>query len=136
MPGGYSAGGGFEARNTLFKGYVATGKSVTFHDVPGSTDLLIFEGFMDFLTFLTRKGRSMPEASVLVLNSTNLYQQMFPYIDGSRFKLIYAYLDNDEAGDAVTEQIITRANHAEVIDARTAYKRYKDLNDWHMSLIQ
>ena len=91
---------------------------------------------MDFLTFLTRDSCSKPDVSVLVLNSTNLYRQMFPYIEGPRFKAIYAYLDNDEAGDAVTEEIITHAKHADVIDARTAYKGYKDLNAWHMSLPQ
>ena len=133
---GYPAGGGFEARNALFKGFVATGKSVTFHDVPESTDLLIFEGFIDFLTYLSRKGRSKIDANVLVLNSTNLYRQMLPYIEGPRFKSIYAYLDNDEAGDAVTKEIITRTKSAEVIDARTAYKGHKDLNAWHMTCNQ
>lgn len=130
---GYPAGGGMEARNALFKGYVGTGKSVTFHDRPGNTDLLIFEGFMDFLTYLTSKGHSQADGCVLVLNSTNLYAQMIPYIEGSRFKTIRAFLDNDSAGDVVTEEIITRTTTAEVIDERSRYKGHKDLNAWHMA---
>lgn len=36
---GYPSGGGFEARNALFKGFVGIGKTVTFHDMPNATGL-------------------------------------------------------------------------------------------------
>ncbi|MFV0292884.1 MAG: hypothetical protein ACK5II_06575, partial [Paracoccus sp. (in: a-proteobacteria)] len=51
---GYPAGDGFEARNALFKGFVGTGKAVSFHDKPGSTRLQVFEGFMDLLSYLSK----------------------------------------------------------------------------------
>lgn len=51
---GYPAGDGYEARSALFKGFVGNGKAVTFHDKPGASLLQVFEGFMDFLSYLSK----------------------------------------------------------------------------------
>ena len=47
---GWPNGDGFEARNALFKGYVGTGKDITHLPAPKSSECLVFEGFMDFLS--------------------------------------------------------------------------------------
>ena len=44
LPWGYPSGNGFEARNALFKGFVGTGKVVTFHDKPNANRLQVYEG--------------------------------------------------------------------------------------------
>jgi hypothetical protein len=72
---GHPAGEGFEARNALFKGFIGIGKAVTFHDKPEATWLQIFEGFMDFLSYLSKDKPSQPVGAVLVLNSTNLWRR-------------------------------------------------------------
>jgi len=128
---GYPAGDGFEARNALFKGFVGTGKSVTFHDTPGATTLQVFEGFMDYLSYLTADRPTQPVGAVLVLNSTNLWQRALPYLNDPRYADIRLYLDNDTAGDAATEKLFEHAQTpAKLADMRQHYAGYEDLNAW------
>jgi hypothetical protein len=74
----HPAGEGFEARKALFKGFIGIGKAVTFHDKPEATRLQVFEGFMDFLSYLSKDKPSQPVGAVLVLNSTNLWRRACP----------------------------------------------------------
>lgn len=127
---GYPAGDGFETRNALFKCFVGTGKAVSFHDMPGMTRLQVFEGFMDFLSYLSQDTTTQLKGSVLVLNSTNLWRQALPYINDPRFDEVRLYLDNDDAGDAATRQLFENANESQkLLDMRSYYADYEDLND-------
>ena len=128
---GYPAGDGFEVRSALFKGFVGTAKTVSFHDRPKATCLQVFEGFMDFLSYLTKNQTREPKQAVLVLNSTNLWRRSLPYINNPRFAEIRLYLDNDAAGDAATQQLIQSAQTpAKLADMRSHYAGYEDLNAW------
>jgi hypothetical protein len=128
---GYPSGDGFEARNALFKGFVGTGKSVTFHDKPGSTLLQVFEGFMDFLSYLSKDKPSQPVGAVLVLNTTNLWQRALPYINDPRFEEVRLYLDNDDAGEAATLKLFENADDSsKLADMRSYYAGFDDLNAW------
>jgi hypothetical protein len=106
---GYPRGEGFEARNALFKGFIGIGKAVTFHDKPEATRLQIFEGFMDFLSYLSKDKPSQPVGAVLVLNSTNLWRRALPYINDARFDEVRLYLDNDDAGSAASRKLFENA---------------------------
>jgi len=128
---GYPSGDGFEARNALFKGFVGTGKAVTFHDKPEASVLQVFEGFMDFLSYLSKDAPSQPVGAVLVLNSTNLWRRALPFLDDPRFDEVRLYLDNDAAGDAATRALFENAqNAAKLADMRNYYEGYEDLNAW------
>jgi hypothetical protein len=128
---GYPSGDGFEARNALFKGFVGTGKAVTFHDKPEASVLQVFEGFMDFLSYLSKDAPSQPVGAVLVLNSTNLWRRALPFLDDPRFGEVRLYLDNDAAGDAATRALFENAqNAAKLADMRSYYEGYEDLNAW------
>lgn len=128
---GYPSGDGFEARNALFKGFVGTGKAVTFHDKPGSTLLQVFEGFMDFLSYLSKDKPSQPVGAVLVLNTTNLWQRALPYINDPRFEEVRLYLDNDDAGEAATLKLFENADDSsKLADMRSHYAGFDDLNVW------
>jgi DNA primase len=128
---GFPAGDGFEVRNALFKGFVGTGKAVTFHDKPGTTRLQIFEGFMDFLSYLSKDKPTQPVGAVLVLNSTNLWQRALPYINDPRFEEVRLYLDNDDAGESATRKLFESAHTpSKLADMRSYYKGYDDLNAW------
>ena len=127
---GYPAGDGFEARNALFKGFVGTGKNVTFHDKPESRLLQVFEGFMDFLSYLSADRPDQPAGAVLVLNSTNLWRRALPYINDPRFEEVRLYLDNDEAGTAATRQLFDEAETSKLVDMRSYYAGFEDLNAW------
>ena len=128
---GYPSGDGFEARNALFKGFVGSGKSVTFHDKPDRSLLQIFEGFMDFLSYLSANKPTQPVGAVLVLNSTNLWQRALPYINDPRFAEVRLYLDNDDAGDAANRKLFENATgNTNLTDMRSYYAGYEDLNAW------
>lgn len=128
---GYPSGDGFEARNALFKGFVGTGKSVTFHDKPGATLLRVFEGFMDFLSYLSAGSVRETSGAVLVLNSTNLWTKALPYLNDPRFEEVRLYLDNDDAGSAASRKLFENALDASKLsDMRSYYADYEDLNAW------
>lgn len=128
---GYPAGDGFEVRNALFKGFVGTGKAVTFHDQPDRRLLQIFEGFMDFLSYLSKDKPTQPAGAVLVLNSTNLWARALPFINDPRFEEVRLYLDNDAAGDAATCKLFENAEScSKLVDMRSYYAGYEDLNAW------
>lgn len=128
---GYPSGDGFEARNALFKGFVGTGKAVTFHDKPGATLLRVFEGFLDFLSYLTAGPQLEASGAVLVLNTTNLWPRALPFINDPRFEEVRLYLDNDAAGDAATRKLFENAeNSSRLEDMRSYYREYEDLNEW------
>lgn len=128
---GYPAGDGFEARNALFKGFVGTGKAVTFHDKPGATRLQVFEGFMDFLSYLSKDKPSQPVGAVLVLNSTNLWPRALPFLNNPRFEEVRLYLDNDSAGDAATRKLFENVEDStKLADMRSYYAGFEDLNAW------
>lgn len=130
---GYPAGTGFEARNAKFKGFVGTGKDISVHDEPAARVLQVFEGFMDFLTYLTLKKTPVAEGSVIVLNSTNLWRRALPYIDDPRFEEVRLYLDNDDAGNAATKAFLEHAGPSRLADMREHYADADDLNAWHLS---
>ena len=125
--------GGYEIRNKFFKGCIAP-KDITHirQTEPGETCCL-FEGFMDYLSFLTLRQERHPDRPAfdgqdcIVLNSvSNLSKALRPLGDYER---IHCFLDNDRAGlEALRE--IQREYGSRVRDASPVYSGYKDLNDY------
>ena len=128
---GYPAGEGFEVRNALFKGFVGTGKSVTFHEGQNRKRLFVFEGFIDFLSYLTMKGLDQAEGDALVLNSSALKAHALPYLSDQRYAEIQLFLDNDSSGDNVTAFLQGAVQGQTLTDMRQHYANHNDLNDWH-----
>ena len=91
--------------------------------------------------YLTLKKQKEHESAILVLNSTNLWRKALPHIQNPRFKTIQLFLDNDDAGNAATQQIMdetsknsTNEKTAQTLqDMRNHYKNFKDLNDFLLS---
>lgn len=93
---------------------------------------LVFEGFMDYLSYLTLKNIHIPQADVIVLNSlSNLPKAINQLKD---YKEIQTYLDNDEAGKKATQLI--KQSCSTVIDQSAHYTKYKDLNEYLISTKQ
>jgi DNA primase len=130
---GYPAGKGFEARNAKFKGFIGSGKDISVHERENARLLQVFEGFMDFLTYLTLKKTTEAEGTVIVLNSTNLWRRALPYIDDPRYEKVRLYLDNDDAGNAATKAFIEHAGPERLADMREHYADADDLNAWHLN---
>ena len=86
--------GGFELRNKYFKG--ANNKAISFID-NHSENLLVFEGFIDYLSYLTYHNSSYAaNFDIIVLNGIGQLHSIAPYL--CKYNAIGAYLDNDSAG--------------------------------------
>ncbi len=128
---GYPSGDGYEVRNALFKGYVGKNKSISYHTHPTSSKLLVFEGFMDFLTYLTINDTSKPHSAVVVLNSGNMKARALPYLQDAQFSEVQLYLDNDDMGDVCFRYFLEQVSEKKIVDMRATYPKHKDLNDRH-----
>jgi len=129
---GFPSGDGYEARNALFKGFVGTRKDITLLSDDKSPTLLVFEGFMDFLTYMTIKNLDEVPGSVIVLNSGNLRDRAIPYIEDEQFSEIQLFLDNDPMGDETVKFYQENCDAGRLTDMRSHYTGYSDLNDWHL----
>lgn len=89
---------GFEARSRIFKGFVGTRKDITRINLQDWNTLSIFEGFFDFLAFLSHNGNADFQNSVIILNSASLRKRALMEITKHQFSKIYLFLDNDDAG--------------------------------------
>ena len=125
--------GGYELRNRYFKGCLAP-KDITHIRQQGEQRVVcyLFEGFMDYLSFLTIRMNNNPEEprtneqDYMVLNSvTNLSkaEQLRPY---SR---IGCFLDNDQAGQRAYENLKKMLGNR-LQDMSYHYKEHKDLNEY------
>ena len=119
--------GGFELRNSQFKGCFPP-KTITTFD-RGTSTCNLFEGFMDFLSYLTlypMKEKDLPTESAVVLNGTGNLKKAIPFL--SKHTQIYAYLDNDEGGKEALEKL--QKLNLPVKDISKRYADFKDVNDY------
>jgi hypothetical protein len=87
----------------------------------------VFEGFMDFLSWLAWRGEETPGADVCVLNSVSNLSPASPWL--LAHGVIRCFLDNDAAGRDAYERICETCRGRDVKDGSPAYARYKDLNE-------
>ena len=125
--------GGYELRNPRFKG--STSKDITHIRQKGEPreKCLVFEGFMDYLSFLTLRMKNCPtmpdldRQDYVILNSTvnvpKAIDVLYPY------ERIHCMLDNDEAGYKATRAIELEYSYR-VRDFSHNYRGYSDLNDY------
>lgn len=125
--------GGYELRNPFFKGSIAPKHISHFYADEPKNVCFLFEGFMDFLSFLTLKRKEIPENTslrqqdYLILNSvTNIHKAIERL---SRYDSVQCFLDNDDAGRNTYLQL-SKELGSSVVDASTLYDGFKDLNDY------
>jgi DNA primase len=115
---------GYELRNRYFKGSVSPKDITTFS--MATDNCMIFEGFMDYLSYLTMENQFQPQMNTVVLNSTAHLERAMTFL--MRHQLIHAYLDNDTSGKEVLSEI--NKQHGYVDDMSVIYYPYKDLNEY------
>ena len=132
--------GGYELRDSgSFKGTIAP-KDITpiFMDRSRNkvTDKIqpvcVFEGFMDFLSFLSMKEEVT--SACLVLNSVSNVARAIRYLNDRHLTHIRAFLDNDDAGRKATNDFIRAGFKVE--DMSVHYGRFKDLNEYHIHRVR
>lgn len=124
--------GGWELRSARFKGG-SSPKHITTIDNRSDT-VIAFEGFMDFLAYLSLKYPERLRIDAAVLNSVVNLSKAIPFL--SRHPVIHAFFDNDEAGRKTTSDLIRLCPRSEVIDQRHFYSGHKDVNDYLIARIK
>ena len=124
--------GGYELRDDkTFKGTIAP-KDITPIFTDRAEPVCIFEGFMDFLSFLSMKEEITNHC--LVMNSVSNVARTIRYLNDRHLTHIRAFLDNDEAGRRAVQYFIKAGFHVE--DMNIHYKDFKDLNEYHVSRVR
>lgn len=118
--------GGWELRSERFKGCVSP-KHITTID-NRSDAVVAFEGFMDFLSYLSIKPDEWPHIDAAVLNSVIHLPKAIPFL--GRHATIYAFFDNDEAGRKAMADLKRLCPNSSVIDRSHLYREHKDLNEY------
>lgn len=125
--------GGYEIRNKFFKGCIAPKDITHIRQEQARETCCLFEGFMDYLSFLTLRLERCPDRpdldgqDYIVLNSISNLSKAIRPLGG--YGHIHCFLDNDKAGmEAVQE--LREEYGLRVRDASHIYGNYNDLNDF------
>lgn len=116
---------GWEIRNPYFKGSTSPKDIRTIKN--DSERVSVFEGFIDFLTYLTIAAQ-LPHSPTdfIILNSLAFLEKSKAVL--GTYAIIDLYLDNDPAGKNVS--ISLTASGTAYRDQSYRYLPYKDLNDF------
>ena len=124
--------GGYELRGAgQFKGTLAP-KDITPAFPDGLQPVCLFEGFMDFLSFLSMKERV--GSRCLVMNSVSNVGRCIRYLRELRITALRAFLDNDDAGRRTLNTFIDAGFQVE--DMSVHYRECKDLNEFHVKRVR
>ncbi len=117
--------GGFEIRNPYFKAS-SSPKGITTID-NGADEVVVLEGFMDFLSFKAVHQNNAKECfDFVVLNSVSFFEAARPFME--KHSAIRLYLDRDNTGQNCSRYALSLSNKYK--DESGLYRSYKDFNDW------
>lgn len=125
--------GGFELRNSIWKGCIGR-KDITTFEQPERKDLVAFEGVFDYLSALAYHASTTPSANVLVLNSVAMVERAGEYIASREIDQITTYFDHDEAGARARARLLELHANARVHDGSDLYLGHNDFNDFWKTL--
>jgi hypothetical protein len=113
--------GAWEVRNLYFKGCLGH-KAISF--IPGDTqELAVFEGYINYLSWLTENPQATH--SVLVLNSISLLN--IGIVKAKDFTQVSLYFDRDNAGDIACLHFKKAVPQA--TDCSAIYRQHNDYNE-------
>ena len=96
-----------------------------------SNKVIVFEGFMDFLSWITDVKQQTPQYDCCILNSVSNVAKALPWI--MEHSNIAAFMDNDQAGRETLQKIMDCASEGAhdvcVYDMARLYEGYNDLNE-------
>ncbi|WP_136468911.1 toprim domain-containing protein [Flagellimonas onchidii] len=115
--------GGWELRN-CFQKHCASPKAITIIE-NHNPNLTVVEGMFDFLSLLVIQPKWFDESDVLILNSLAFATKVNPILE--KYSELNLALDNDNAGDTATQNLI--GLYPRATDRRNCYARFKDINE-------
>ena len=113
-------------RSEQFKGS-ASPKQITTIDNRSDT-AVAFEGFMDFLSYLSMKRPDRLRIDAVVLNSVANLPKAILFLE--RHSTIHAFFDNDDAGRKATAELKRLCPNSTIINRSHLYREHKDLNEY------
>ena len=117
--------GGWEIRNKNFKQSSAP-KDITCVG-SGAASAHVFEGFMDFLSYVTLHPYQDPCAvDFVVLNGAGLFDRALPFLE--QHSSVHLWLDRDITGLGYRDCGLSLGS--QYMDESGLYEKFKDLNDW------
>jgi 5S rRNA maturation endonuclease (ribonuclease M5) len=96
------------------------------NEVNISIEIVVFEGFFDYLTFNNLRRNENSNCDFLILNSTALLFKAEELLRD--YDKISLFLDNDNNGKSAKEKI--QYQYEKVEDCSLLYFDFKDLNEW------
>ena len=123
--------GGFEIRNPQSK--ICLGKkdvTLIVNDNNLKNEILIFEGFFDYLTYRNLDKSDNSNCDYLTLNSTAMFFKVEENL--KQYEKISLFLDNDKNGKSVKLKI--KSQYKNVEDCSLIYHNFKDLNEWFCNI--
>lgn len=118
--------GGWELRSERFKGCVSP-KHITIIDNRSDT-VVTFEGFMDFLSYLSQEQTERLYIDAVVLNSVVYLPKAIPFLE--RHSTIHAFFDNDDAERKATAELKRLCPNSTVVDRSHLNREHKDPNEY------
>ncbi|MGR4837723.1 MULTISPECIES: toprim domain-containing protein [unclassified Bacteroides] len=129
--GFFNLSGGYELRDdNMFKGTIAP-KDITPIFESKAQPVCLFEGFMDFLSFLSMKEEVNNRC--LVMNSVSNVARSIHYLNEEQITSVRTFLDNDDAGRRAVLEFVKAGFKVE--DMSVHYGNFKDLNEYHVSRV-
>lgn len=117
--------GGYEIRNPYFKSS-SSPKDITTID-NGASEVCVFEGFIDFLSFKTiHQIKSEDRFDFVILNSLSFFERALNFME--KHATTRLYLDRDKAGQNCSRFALSLGDQYK--DESLLYEHHKDLNDW------
>lgn len=93
---GFASGATFAIRNKHFKGFAGVGVDISIFQKQ-TAKVLLFEGFIDFLSYLTAKKIKESPFTAVVLNSSAMLERFIEFIVQNTYvEEIYYFRDRDE----------------------------------------
>ena len=120
--------GGYEFRNSYIK-VSSSPKYFTsyrgdFRQKMNSDKTVTFEGFFDYLSFLSHRSMVKPNYPTFILNGISNMKHL---LETYRGKNNLMYIDNDKTADEYLQ--ILKSENIEYEDRRWVFKPYKDYNE-------
>jgi len=125
---------GYELRNSFDKRSLLT-KDITTMD-NGYKDVVLFEGFTDWLSYMTLKknaGKPYLNTNFCILNTTANLHKAYPFLE--RHNGITSYLDTDSSGLESHHSLRTYFEKTHIVkngmeELQRRYSEIKDVNDY------
>ena len=130
--------GDYECRDKFFKGILKSPnaphpnpvKDISYIPGQNKSKVVVFEGFMDFLSILTIKKQAVLSIDTIILNMVNMRKRAIDFIKQAQYEKVYTFFDNDEAGEKTTQLFLQELGGI----VKTQNHLYKDSKDVNQSL--